>query len=218
MFTGIVQKTGEVREVDTTSERGRLVVRAEPWATPYEPGESIAINGVCLTLVAAHPEGDLRFDVLRETFRLTNLGSRRPGQKVNLERALRLGDALGGHYVTGHVDGVGRVERLSPIGADLRVEIRPPPHLLPLLVLKGSITCDGISLTVAELGAGTFAVHLIPHTLALTAWHDLGEGAVVNLEADLFAKQVKRLADSGSLPRRLTWERWRSLEDSPRPE
>jgi riboflavin synthase len=209
MFTGIIQKVGAVRAVETSPAGGRLLIGTTPWAQPYEPGESIAVNGVCLTLVEVTLAGDLRFDVLQETFRRTNLGGLRAGAPVSLERALRLGEALGGHYVCGHVDDVGRVQAITPVGRDRRVTIAAPLSVLELVVHKGSITCDGISLTVAERGPEGFSVHLIPHTLAHTHWNGLAVGDAVNLEADLFAKHVKHLAETGVLPRAFSWSAWR---------
>lgn len=208
MFTGIIQKTGRVELVETDAAKGRLLVSCVPWERAYDLGESIAINGVCLTLVNA-TDGVLRFDVLQETFRRTNLGALRPGSLVNLERALRHGDALGGHYVSGHVDGTGRVAAIHPVGRDRRVDIACAPDILSLIVMKGSICCDGISLTVADLRADGFSVHLIPHTLEATNWHALREGDAVNLENDLFAKHVLRLAETGALPSAFSWERWK---------
>ena len=210
MFTGIIQKTGEIQLVETDATRGRLLVRTSPWDRPYEAGESIAINGVCLTLVEWTPEGDLRFDVLQETFRRTNLGRLSPGSRVNLERALRHGDALGGHYVSGHVDGTGRVQAVTPVGRDRRIDVAAPADLLALMVFKGSICCDGISLTIADLGPDGFSLHLIPHTLENTSWSTLAPGDAVNLETDLFAKHVKRLFDTGAAPRAFSWEAWRA--------
>jgi riboflavin synthase len=209
MFTGIIQKTGEVVLVETAAACGRLMVRCAPWDRAYEAGESIAVNGVCLTLVD-WTDGTLRFDVLQETFLRTNLGGLRPGCRVNLERALRHGDALGGHYVTGHIDGTGRVAAIISVGRDRRIDISCSSVLLALMVHKGSITCDGISLTIAELRADGFSVHLIPHTLEVTNWGGLKQGDAVNLEPDLFAKHVKRLAESGALAGRLTWQEWKS--------
>ena len=208
MFTGIIQKTGRVVLVQVSPERGRLVIRCDPWTRPYEAGESIAVNGVCLTLVDASL-GDLKFDVLQETFRLTNLGSRKPGDEVNLERALRHGYAYGGHFVSGHVDGTGRVDAIVPVGRDRRVDISCQPEQVSLLVNKGSICCDGISLTVAYRRPDGFSVHLIPNTLAGTHWHSLQVGDRVNLENDLFAKHVKGLAESGGLPKDFDWSVWR---------
>ena len=181
MFTGLVREVGQVASFDG----GRLVVAA---ATDAAPGDSVAIDGVCLTVVESGG-GRLAFDVVPETLdRVKPFGAR-----VNVEPALRAGDPLGGHYVQGHVDGVGRVRGVEPEGNGARVRIEAPPELLRYCVEKGSITVDGVSLTVAELAADAFAVALVPHTLAATTLSELAPGRRVNLEADVLAKYVERL-------------------------
>lgn len=205
MFTGIIQKVGRVSELQEREGGKRLWLSASPWERPYDAGESIAVNGVCLTL-ADRREGELGFDVLEETLRKTNLGSLNAGSCVNLERALRYGDALGGHLVSGHVDACGEVRSIQAAGPDRRVEITAPATVLPNLVPQGSIACDGISLTVAELFDDAFAVHLIPTTLSETSWGNMEVGDRINLEGDLVCKIVRREAAQGRLARDWSWE------------
>jgi riboflavin synthase len=178
MFTGIVREVGRVVSFDG----GRLVVAAESTAAA---GDSVAVDGVCLTVVDG---SGLAFDVVSETLARTTLGGLEAGDGVNIEPALRAGDPLGGHYVQGHVDGVGRVRSLGePVWFDA------PAELLRYLVEKGSIAVDGVSLTVAAVDDGGFAVALIPHTLAETTLGGLAPGDGVNLETDVLAKYVERL-------------------------
>lgn len=205
MFTGIIQKKGTVTDLRERSGGKRLWVRIAPWERAFDSGESIAVNGVCLTL-AGQREGAVGFDVLEETLRKTNLGGLQSGSKVNLERALRYGDALGGHLVSGHVDACGEVRSVSAAGPDLRVEIALPESVRDYLVPQGSIACDGISLTVAELTHETFAVHLIPTTLAETSWGEIRQGDAINLEADMVCKLVRREAEQGRLAGNWSWE------------
>ena len=181
MFTGLVSEVGTV----ASFEDGRLVVAA---ATAAEPGDSIAVDGVCLTVVE-NGGGRLAFDVVPET-----LARVKPfGARVNLERALRAGDPLGGHYVQGHVDGVGSVVAVRPEGAGVRLRIEPPAALLRYIVEKGSVAVQGVSLTVAALDDSGFEVALVPHTLAATTLSSLATGDAVNLEVDVLAKYVERL-------------------------
>lgn len=183
MFTGLVQAMGMVREAGP-----RLRIES-PWNGVI--GESIAVNGTCLTVVAS--DDGLSFDIGPETQARTNLGGLRPGDAVNLERALKLGDPLGGHLVTGHVDAVGRLEtRTRREDAEI-VEFSCPESLDDLLVHRGSICVDGVSLTLVDVERGRFRVMLIPHTLANTTLGRLALGAPVNLETDLIAKHVKKL-------------------------
>lgn len=213
MFTGIIQKTGEVARLEERSGGKRLWLQVSPWERPYTSGESIAVNGVCLTL--AEREGDLiGFDVLEETLRKTNLGDSGPGKRVNLERALRYGDALGGHLVSGHVDACGRVRSVTPAGPDQRIDLSVPEAVRSYLVPQGSVACDGISLTVAELLEGGMAIHLIPTTLSETNWGELQEGDAVNLEADMVCKIVRREAEEGRLAGNWTWEGFQRMASS----
>jgi riboflavin synthase len=185
MFTGLVREVGTV----VSFEDGRLRVESSIVAAV---GDSVAIDGVCLTVV----DGDrktLAFDAVPETLARTTLGRLGPGTPVNLEPALRAGEALGGHYVQGHVDGVGGVRSIQAEGDGKRMWFDAPPGLLRYVVEKGSIAVEGTSLTVAETDNEGFAVALIPHTLAETTLADLESGDPVNLEADVLAKYVERL-------------------------
>jgi riboflavin synthase len=168
-----------------------FAIRHAPWDSPLEPGESVAVQGVCLTVTAAEA-GEFACDALQETLRRTDLGAKRPGAPLNLERALRLQDRLGGHLVTGHVDGTGTLLARQASGRDWILEIGCGPELMAGIVPKGSITCNGVSLTVAELRRSSFTVHLIPHTWDHTSLRALEPGEAVNLETDLIGKYVAR--------------------------
>jgi riboflavin synthase len=188
VFTGIVRELGAVEAVSTKGDGVRLEVRAPETAAGAAAGDSVAVNGACLTAVSAD-DGVLAFDVVAETLRRTSLGRLAPGSRVNLEPALRAGEPLGGHLVQGHVDGVGRVRRVDAEG--LEVEVRD--DLLRYCVEKGSITVEGVSLTIAGLGDGWFSVALIPHTREGTTLGAVSAGDELNLEADILAKHVERL-------------------------
>ena len=191
MFTGIVRERGRVAAFDGS----RLVVEAP--GTTAEVGDSVAVAGVCLTVVETRP---LAFDVVPETLERTTLGSLEPGGEVNVEPALRAGEPLGGHVMQGHVDGVGRVRSVEPEGDGARIWVDAPPEVLRYCVEKGSVAVDGTSLTVATLDDAGFAVALVPHTLAATTLGGLGAGDIVNLEADVLAKYVERLLASTMNP------------------
>jgi len=191
MFTGLVREVGRVLSIEG-SDTVRLVVSAPRTAGQSALGDSVSIDGVCLTVVEAG--GDtIAFDAVPETLARTSLGSLAEGSRVNLEPALRAGEALGGHYVQGHVDGVGAVRSVADEGDGRRLWFDAPPELLRYVVEKGSIAVQGTSLTVAGLDAGGFAVALIPHTLAETTLGSLAPGDQVNLEVDVLAKYVERL-------------------------
>lgn len=190
MFTGIVEQIGTVAGVEPTAAGVRLLIDPGPWAHRPEPGESIAVSGCCLTL--AEPAGDsLAFDAIPETLAKTTIGALNPGDRVNLEHAMRADALVGGHFVQGHVDGVGEVVLVVRKG-EHRVRVRPPADLMRFVAPKGSVTIDGVSLTVADLdvGEGWFEVALIPTTLELTTLAGLKAGSRVNLEADMIAKTV----------------------------
>jgi riboflavin synthase len=200
VFTGIVEELGTVVAVRPGDEGAEVTIRGPRVTSDTRPGDSIAVNGVCLTAVAV--DGDtFTADVMRETLRRSTLGRLRPGEAVNLERALTLSSRLGGHLVQGHVDGVGTVRerRPGPSSEDLRVEL--PAGLERYVVEKGSITVDGVSLTVVAVADGWFEVSLIPTTLAATTLGRRQVGDPVNLEVDVLAKYVERLlAGSGERP------------------
>jgi riboflavin synthase len=195
MFTGLVEALGSVEGVVRHGAGRRLTLRV-PADWEVAPGDSVAVSGVCLTAVALEP-GRVGFDLAEETLRVTTLGDLAPDDPVNLERPLRLGGRLGGHLVLGHVDGMGRVVAVEPEGAGRRVTVSVPPALRPLLIPKGSVAVDGVSLTVAELDATAFSLTLIPHTLAVTTLGVRGVGARVNLEMDVIGKYVRALVGAG---------------------
>ncbi|RZU74818.1 riboflavin synthase alpha chain [Micromonospora kangleipakensis] len=193
MFTGIVEELGEVvRTTDTGGDSALVAIRGPLVTSDARHGDSIAVNGVCLTVVDVDG-GVFTADVMGETLRRSALGALRPGDPVNLERAAALGSRLGGHLVQGHVDGVGELISREPAAQWETVRFRLPAALSRYVVEKGSITIDGISLTVAEVGDDWFAVGLIPTTLKLTTLGAKGVGAPVNLEVDVVAKYVERL-------------------------
>ncbi len=192
MFTGLVEEKGRVVVFEPAAEGWRLVIAAELVGSDAELGDSIAVNGCCLTL--ARREGSqLSFDVLEETRRLTNFAALRPGAAVNLERSLRFGGKIGGHFVTGHIDTMGAVDVFESRGKDHYLRIRIPADFARYLVRKGSIAVDGISLTVAEVANDAFAVWIIPHTLTVTNLAEKKTGEMVNLEFDLLGKHVEKL-------------------------
>lgn len=201
MFTGLIERKGVIESISKEGGSGSLQIRATGWDRPIQVGESIAVQGVCLTVT--QQAGDvLSFDVLAETFRCTNLGSKQVGSAINLERALRQGDPLGGHMVQGHVDSTGTVHAIIPVDRDFRVVIHCGAEIQKYIVYKGSIALDGISLTVADVDERGFTVHIIPHTWDVTTFSDLQVGDAVNLEADPLAKYVERalLAHRALLP------------------
>jgi riboflavin synthase len=192
MFTGIVEETGFIKSFAPGDSAWRLVVSANVVLQEAALGDSIAVNGCCLTIVAFDEES-LSFDVLEESKRLTSLDQLGAGGVVNLERAVRFNGKMGGHFVTGHVDGIGKIEVIEPRGNDTYLRVRAPEGTGRYLVHKGSIAIDGISLTVAEVEADTFAVWLIPHTVKMTNLHTKTAGDPVNLEFDQLGKYVEKL-------------------------
>ena len=214
MFTGLVQKTGTVCSVERQGGSGKLSLEASAWNRPLEIGESIAVQGVCLTLTRER-EGVLFFDLLEETFERTNLGAKRPGDTLNLERALRYGDELGGHIVSGHVDGVGQVTGIEPVGGrDRKVVVASPEALMLEMVPKGSVCCDGVSLTLVDVDVTSFSVHIIPHTLADTSIGKLAVGTPINLETDVLAKYARAAMRGEDGEASLTWEALARLSGS----
>ena len=189
MFTGIVREVGRVEAVEERGESVRLVVRAPETAAAAAVGDSVSLAGVCLTAVEV-ADGTVAFDAVPETLRRSTLGRLETGGRVNVEPALRAGDPLGGHIVQGHVDGVGRIRRVDDEG----IEIEAPEDVLRYCVEKGSIAVEGVSLTIAGLGESSFTVALIPHTRDVTTLGGVAEGGDVNLEVDVVAKYVERLA------------------------
>ena len=193
MFTGIVTDVGQVREIaDAPAGGHRLAIETAYDTETVVLGASIACSGPCLTVVDKGP-GWFAVDVSRETADRTTLGDWREGTGVNLERALCLGDELGGHLVSGHIDGVAVIEGAEPEGDSLRLTIRCPAELSHFVASKGSVALDGVSLTVNEVAGDVFGINLIPHTLAETTFGDCAGGRRLNLEVDLIARYLARL-------------------------
>ena len=192
MFTGIVEELGTVRRVLPGARAGKIVIGAKKVLEDVHIGDSIAVNGVCLTVVAAGAD-EFTADVMPETLRKSGLGTLKVGDPVDLERAMAANGRFGGHIVSGHIDGVGRLVETRPEENAVIVTISAPPEILALIVEKGSIAIDGISLTVAALTRTTFSVSLIPHTAAETVLLKKRAGDVVNLENDVVGKYVQRL-------------------------
>ncbi|MFA6286073.1 MAG: riboflavin synthase [Opitutaceae bacterium] len=192
MFTGIIEETGSVVAFTRGADAWKLQIAAKAALEDVSLGDSIAVNGCCLT-VTQFDAGHVWFDVLEETRRLTNFTTLTPGAAVNLERSLRFGGKIGGHFVSGHVDGLGVIEVLESRGADHYLRVRAPAGQGRYLIHKGSITIDGISLTVAEVEGDAFAVWIIPTTIAVTNLREKRVGSPVNLEFDLLGKYVEKL-------------------------
>jgi riboflavin synthase len=191
VFTGLVQSLATVRQVAPVGPGVRIVITDEAVARGARLGDSIAINGCCLTVVAIDG-ADLAFEAGPETLRRTNLGRLQPGSRVNLESSLKMGDALGGHLVSGHIDGVGRLQRLDDDGQWCTMWFEVPAELTRQMASKGSVAVDGVSLTLVDVESNRFSVALIPHTLAVTTLGTLQPGDAVNIETDLLAKYVER--------------------------
>lgn len=194
MFTGIIETVGRVTAIERRPDLARLSIEAPEIMDGVKLGDSIAVNGGCLT-VTSHSDGKLCFDAIRETLEKTTLGGLEVGARVNLERAMRASARLDGHIVQGHVDGTGKVRKLERVGDDVRMFIGCGPEIGHCLVEKGSVTIDGVSLTVVDVDAAGFDVALIPHTLAVTTLSERQPGDSVNLEADVLGKYVKRYLD-----------------------
>lgn len=198
MFTGLVETTGQLRSISRQGKTAKLAVETTLPQAEIAIGDSVAVNGACLTVEEKPGGGLLVFHALQETLSRTNLGQCRAGAEVNLERALRLGDRLGGHLVSGHIDGTAKVVGIKTGQDDIRLTIALPPLLSPLLIPKGSVAVNGVSLTIADLGDTAFTVCLIPHTWKATNLHRLKPGSLVNLEADMLGKYILRWQQVGS--------------------
>jgi riboflavin synthase len=199
MFTGIVEEAGTIEKILPTEKSIELTVRARVCGRGLKVGESVAVNGCCLTAVKVSAHGQaclIRFDLLQESWELTNFQFAKPGSLVNLERSLRANGELGGHFVTGHVDALGRITRCERVGKDHVLDIAAPPQIMRYLVLKGSVAVDGISLTVAGVQKKSFRIWIIPHTFDVTVLRERQVGDAVNLEADLLGKYVERFIAS----------------------
>ncbi len=199
MFTGIVEEAGTVERIRPTKAGIELTVRATICARGLKVGASLAVNGCCLTVVQLGKAGRqrwARFDLLRETWERTNLRFAQPGSLVNLERPLRTDGNLGGHFVTGHIDGVGTISRWERLGQDHVLDIAAPPEVMRYVVFKGSVAIDGISLTVAGVQRKGFRIWIIPHTYEVTCLRERKVGDAVNVEADLIGKYVEKFVSA----------------------
>jgi riboflavin synthase len=192
MFTGIIETTGRVREVRVLASGKRLLINAGELKLPTGLGASIAINGCCTTIVESHDDV-FHVELMPITLERTNLGSLKPGDRVDLERPLRMGDELGGHLVQGHIEGIGEVQEVTPDGENWLLRIRVPADLSRYIIKTGSIAIDGISLTVAEIVDTEIIIGIIPHTWAVTVVSDYRCGSRVNIETDMFAKYVENI-------------------------
>lgn len=195
MFTGIVEEAGVVEEIHQSTQSIELAVAAKVCGQGLKIGDSVAVNGCCLTAVNLRTRSRrklVQFDLLRETWERTNLQFARAGSLVNLERSLPVNGRVGGHFLTGHVDTIGRIIRWERAGSDHVLEITAPPDLMRYIVFKGSIAVDGISLTVAAASRKSFRIWIIPHTYAVTALRERAVGDAVNLEGDLLGKYVEK--------------------------
>ena len=194
MFTGLVEATGNVVSLESRGEQARLTLDI-PFAAELKLGDSVAINGCCLTVADLSTKGT-SFDLLAQTLRVTSLGELAAGSTVNLERAMMVGDRFGGHFVQGHVDATGKITRLESSGQDHIVGVSLPPEIHKLCVDKGSLAIDGISLTIAELKPGEAVFWITPHTWVATHLHAAKTGQTINLEADMLAKYVEKLVSA----------------------
>jgi riboflavin synthase len=199
VFTGLIIELGEIAAIDRRAQDARLAIRGRKILQDIAVGDSIAINGVCLTVTTIKADV-VSFDVSGETLKSTNLGELRRGDRVNLEPSLRPNSKMGGHFVSGHVDGIGRIRSRRAEGNAERIEIESPAHVLKYLVQKGSVSVDGISLTVVDVLKDAFSLVIIPHTASLTTIGFKKAGDTVNLEPDILAKYVEKFlhkADQG---------------------
>ena len=197
MFTGIVEKAGNIEKIKPTGKSIELTVRANVSGSGLKIGASVAVNGCCLTAVKISSHGKFKlvqFDLLTETWKRTSFQFLKVGALVNLERPLRVGGEFGGHFVTGHIDGTGKILRWGKSGADHILEIAAPKNVIRYVIEKGSVAIDGISLTAAGVGQKDFWVWIIPHTLKVTALHEKQTGDMVNLEADLLGKYAEKFS------------------------
>lgn len=196
MFTGLILEMGEITSVRKRSGGAILSLKANKVASEAKQGDSVSVNGVCLTVVSKD-SNILSFDLSEETLQSTNLGSLKTGAVINLEPSLSPDSKIGGHFVTGHVDEVGRIRSKVRIGDMMQVEIEAPPNVMNFLVEKGSVAVDGISLTVVDILKDSFTVVIIPHTAKLTTMGFKGPGNTVNIEADILGKYVVRFLNRG---------------------
>lgn len=192
MFSGIIEELGIVRSLEKTGSIYKLQVLAPMVAGSSQPGQSICVNGVCLTVVKIE-KGLLWFEIIQETIRCTNLGLLRRENRINLERALRVDGRYSGHFVTGHIDGIGTITKVLHRGQQMTMEVKAPDKILGYMVLKGPVALDGVSLTISALRENSFQVNLIPYTLKNTTLGLKKEAAVVNIECDILAKYMEKI-------------------------
>ena len=201
MFTGIIEETGTVKQIERNQNAIRLTIRAENAARGLKTGGSLAVNGCCLTATRSLSRGKSRligFDLLEETWRRTNFQFLKSGSLVNLERSLNASGEFGGHFVTGHIDGTGKILRWEKSGADYVLDVEAPENVMRYAIEKGSMAIDGISLTIAEVSKKSFRVWIIPHTFEVTNLRERRAGEMVNLEADLLGKYVEKFLSARS--------------------
>ena len=210
MFTGICEECGSIRQITDTGGGRRLTIKAAVVLDGSKVGDSIAVDGICLTATSLGKDF-FTADVSEETLRYTVLGQKRPGDTVNLERALRVGDRLGGHIVAGHVDGTGKVKRIERDGDSYLYTFTADKNNMHFIIKKGSITVNGISLTVAELTDDDFSIEVIPHTLSVTNIGKLKPGDTVNLENDMIGKYVEHFLSEKNERHGLTYEMLETL-------
>jgi len=196
MFTGIIEETGEIKRLDITGKSGRIELKAKTVLEGTKIGDSIAVNGICLTVTSISSDS-FTADVMAETVRRSSLKGASAGDSVNLERAMAADGRFGGHIVSGHIDGTGEIKNIKREENAVWIKIKTSPRILSLIVEKGSICIDGISLTVAEVSDSDFSVSVIPHTLEVTVLKDRKPGDTVNLENDIIGKYVQKLMGVG---------------------
>lgn len=202
MFTGIVEEAGVIEKIKPAKKSIEMTVRASVCGRGVKIGDSVAVNGCCLTAVKITSdckEKLIRFDLLQESWQRTNFQFAKAGSLVNLERSLRANGELGGHFVTGHVDGLGKIIRWERSGKDYVLDIAAPPDVMRYLIFKGSVAVDGISLTVAAVNKKSFRIWIIPHTFAATVLRERKVGDAVNLEADMLGKYVEKFLKAKKL-------------------
>ncbi|WP_046498085.1 riboflavin synthase [Syntrophomonas zehnderi] len=206
MFTGIIEELGTIKKIERGTNSSRISVQAEKVLEDVDIGDSIAVNGVCLT-VTSFATTHFVADVMAETLAKTNLNELSSGKRVNLERAMRLGDRMGGHLVQGHVDGVGTITEREKLDIAILFTIKAPSEVLAYVVSKGSIAIDGISLTVVDVSSDSFTISLIPHTAAVTTLGFKKPGDTVNLETDIIGRYIEKLItrDKGENKTDLSW-------------
>jgi riboflavin synthase len=199
MFTGLVEKVGKLKSLRRGKDESIITVSHDPWTDPLKKGESVAVQGACLTVVDA-TEQTFTCNILDETLNRTNLATKKPDADFNLERAIKVGDRMGGHILTGHVDGVGRVLCIATIGGDRVVRIECNQSILQGIVMKGSVGCDGVSLTVSNVLDRAFEVRIIPFTWKHTSLRTLRDGSSINIESDVLGKYASRNIHASSRP------------------